>query len=75
MAENLPLLSVCCIAYNHEPYIVRCLEGIMAQQTTFRFEVIVHDDASSDNTAAIIRQYVSRYPDIFKPIYQTDVRM
>jgi len=72
MTEDLPLLSVCCIAYNHEPYIVRCLEGIMAQQTTFKFEVIVHDDASTDNSAAIIHQYASRYPDIIKPIYQTE---
>lgn len=41
------------------------------QQTTFRFEVIVNDDASTDGTAAIIRDYAEKYPSIIKPIYQS----
>ena len=42
------------------------------QKTDFRFEAIVHDDASTDNTAAIIREYAEKYPDIIKPIYETE---
>lgn len=42
------------------------------QKADFRFEAIVHDDASTDNTAAIIREYAEKYPDIIKPIYETE---
>jgi len=66
------LVSICCLAYNHEPYIRECLEGFMMQKTTFPFEVLIHDDASTDNTATIIREYEAQYPDIIKPIYQSE---
>lgn len=68
--EDTPLVSVQCTVYNHEPFIRKCLEGIVMQKTTFKFEVIVHDDASTDKTADIIREYEAKYPDIIKPIYQ-----
>lgn len=42
------------------------------QKTTFRFEAIVHDDASTDGTADIIREYAERYPEIIKPIFETE---
>lgn len=67
-----PLVSICCITYNHEPYIRQCIEGFLMQKTTFQFEVLIHDDASTDNTANIIREYEAKYPDIIKPIYQTE---
>ena len=67
-----PLVSVCCLAYNHEPFIRQCLDGFMMQQTDFPFEIIIHDDASTDGTADIIREYVAKYPDIIKPIYQKE---
>lgn len=70
--ESPVLVSVLCTAYNHEKYIRQCLDGFVMQKTTFRFEVIVHDDASTDNTADIIREYEEKYPDIIKPIYQTE---
>jgi glycosyltransferase involved in cell wall biosynthesis len=66
------MVSVSCITYNHEKYIRRCLEGFVMQKTNFKFEVIVHDDASTDNTATIIREYEMRYPDIIKAIYQKE---
>ena len=50
----------------------QCLDGFVMQQTTFPFEAIVHDDASTDGSAAIIREYAERYPDIIKPIYETE---
>lgn len=66
------IVSIQCTAYNHEPYIRQCLNGFVMQQTSFRFEAIVHDDASTDGTAEIIREYAERYPDIIKPIYETE---
>jgi len=67
-----PLVSICCLCYNHEPYIRECLDGFMMQKTNFTFEVLIHDDASTDNSVQIIREYESKYPDIIKPIYQTE---
>ena len=67
-----PLVSVRCITYNHEPYIAQALDGFLMQKTNFPFEVIVHDDASPDKTADIIREYEKRFPNIIKPIYQTE---
>lgn len=69
--ESPILVSVLCTAYNHEPYLRQCLDGIVMQQTDFRFEAIIHEDASVDGTRAIIEEYAERYPDIIVPIYQT----
>lgn len=71
MSENI-LVSVYCLAFNHEKYIRDCLEGFVNQKTNFRYEVIVHDDASTDNTADIIREYAERFPEIIKPILQVE---
>ncbi len=65
-------VSVVCNAYNHGKYIRDTLEGFVMQKTSFPFEVLVHDDASTDNTADIIREYEAKYPDLIKPIYQTE---
>ena len=65
------MVSIICTAFNHEPYIRDCLEGFVNQKTDFKFEVLIHDDASTDKTADIIREYETKYPDIIKPIYQT----
>ncbi len=66
-----PIVSICCIVYNHEEYLERCFEGILMQQTSFEYEIIVHDDASTDRSADIIRDYQRRFPHIFKTILQT----
>lgn len=65
-------VSVSCKAFNHGKYIRQTLEGFVSQKTNFQFEVIVHDDASTDNTCEIIREYAEKYPDIIKPIYQKE---
>jgi len=67
-----PLLSICCITYNQESYIKDTLDGFLMQQTNFPIEIIIHDDASTDKTADIIREYQDKYPDIFKPIFQKE---
>lgn len=70
--SNRPLVTVRCLVYNHEPYLRQCLDGFVMQKTDFPFEAIVHDDASTDNSAAIIREYAEKYPDIIKPIYESE---
>ena len=65
-------VSVVCNAYNHELYIRNALEGFVNQKTTFPFEVLVHDDASTDGTADIIREFEEMYPELIKPIYETE---
>ncbi len=71
-AKDEITVSVWCLCYNHEPYLRQCLDGFVMQQTSFRFEVVIHDDASTDGSAAIIREYEQKYPDIIKPIYQIE---
>ena len=66
------IVAIKCLVYNHEPYLRNCLEGFVMQQTKFPFVAIVRDDASTDGSAAIIREYEAKYPDIIKPIYETE---
>ena len=66
------LVSVVCNTYNQEAYIRDALHGFVMQKTTFPFEILVHDDASTDSTAEIIREYTEKYPDFIKPILQTE---
>lgn len=67
-----PLVSICCTTYNHEKYIKDSIESFLMQETEFPFEIIIHDDASTDMTTAIIREYEKKYPELIKPIYQTE---
>ena len=66
------LVAIKCLVFNHEPYLRDCLEGFVMQQTDFPFVAIVHDDASTDHSADIIREYAAKYPDIILPIYETE---
>lgn len=70
--EKTILVSIRCSVYNHEPYLRQCLDGFVMQKTNFAFEAIVHDDASTDKSADIIREYAAKYPNIIKPIYETE---
>lgn len=70
--EKQIMVSVRCITYNQVQYIKQTLEGFVNQKTNFSFEVIVHDDASTDGTTDIIKDYESRYPEIIHPIYETE---
>ena len=70
MMNNKIMVSVICNVFNHEKYVREALEGFVMQKTGFSYEVLVHDDASTDGSAAIIREYEKKYPTIIKPIYQ-----
>lgn len=66
------VVSIVCTAYNHEKYIREALDGFIMQKTDFAYEVLIHDDASTDKTPAIIKEYEKKYPDIIKAIYQKE---
>jgi glycosyltransferase involved in cell wall biosynthesis len=66
------LVSIDCITYNHEKYIADAIESFLMQKTNFKYEILVHDDASTDRTADIIKEYEKKYPDIIKPILQKE---
>jgi glycosyltransferase involved in cell wall biosynthesis len=68
----MPLVSVLCTAYNHEPFIEKSLLGMLKQKTSFAYEIIVHDDASTDGTKKIVEEYWHQYPHKIKPIFQQD---
>lgn len=70
--KNIPLVSICILTFNHAAYIKETLESILNQKTNFTFEVLIHDDASTDNTQKIIKEYQKKYPDIIKPILQDE---
>lgn len=70
--KGTPLVSVHCATYNHGRYIKDALEGFVSQRTNFPFEVFVHDDASTDSTARIIREYAERFPSLIVPILQEE---
>lgn len=65
-------MSVLIITYNHEKYIREAIEGCLNQKTDFKYEIIVHDDASTDGTTDIVREYAMKFPDIIYPIIQTE---
>lgn len=66
------MVSICCITFNHKDYIGRCLESLVHQNTDFEYEVIVHDDASTDGTQDVVREYAEKYPDLIVPVLETE---
>lgn len=66
-----PLVSICCLTFNHAEFIQECLEGFLQQETSFEVEILIHDDASTDGTDRIVRQYAQKYPEKIFPLYET----
>ncbi len=69
---NKPKVSILCHCFNHEKYIAKALDSFIMQKTKYDFEICIHDDASTDNTAYIIREYQNKYPQLFKVILQDE---
>lgn len=65
-------VSILSITYNHAPYIRECLDSLLQQETDFPFEIIIHDDCSTDGTTEIIQEYADKYPDIIIPLYEEE---
>ena len=72
MESNDPLVSIVCDTYNQAPYIRDALDGFLRQKTEFPVEVVVHDDASADGTAEIVREYETKYPGLFRCVYRSE---
>lgn len=70
--DKVPIVSICCITYNHAPYIRQCLDGFLMQKTNFAFEVLIHDDCSTDGTTEIIKEYEKLHPEIIRAIYEEE---
>ena len=68
--ENI-IVSVCCITYNHREFIEQALDSFLSQKTSFRYEIIVHDDCSTDGTTEVLKLYENKYPDIIHVLYET----
>lgn len=69
---SVPLVSVICTTFNHERFIEDAIRGFLLQKTTFPLEIILHDDASTDNTRSIISRYAAEYPSIIRPVFQKE---
>lgn len=66
-----PMVTVWCLTYNQKNFIRDALDGFVMQRTNFPFEVIVHDDASTDGTTDIVCDYAAKNPHIIKPMIET----
>lgn len=66
-----PAVSVNCICYNHAKYLHQALDSVLCQKTTFPYEILIHDDASTDGSQEIIREYMSKYPNRIRAVLQT----
>jgi glycosyltransferase involved in cell wall biosynthesis len=70
-SENTVKVSVCCGTFNHKPYLRECLESLLMQKTSFEYEILLHDDASTDGTTEIVKEYAAKYPERIRPVIQT----
>lgn len=64
------MASISCLTFNHGAYIRQALDSFLMQKTNFEYEILVHDDASTDGTGEILREYGEKYPDKVKPLIQ-----
>lgn len=65
-------VSICCLVYNQAQYVEDMLQGIFMQKVDFDYEVIIHDDASTDGTIEILKKYKERYPDIIELLLEEE---
>jgi len=69
---TVPVVSIFCITYQHVNFIRDAIEGFLMQETTFPVEILIHDDASTDGTADIVREYQAKYPQLIRTVLQTE---
>lgn len=67
-----PLVSICCVTYNHADTVAQALDSFLAQRADVEVEILIHDDASTDGTADILRRYAEAYPDVVRPLFETE---
>lgn len=66
------MVTIFCTSFNHGKYIRETLDSIINQKTQYKFKIVVHDDASVDDSQQIIAEYVERFPDVIIPILQKE---
>lgn len=69
---NQPMVSICCATFNQKDWISQALSGFLAQRTIFPFEIIVRDDASTDGTSEVVKNYAQRYPRLIKHVREVE---
>lgn len=67
-----PIVTILCFTYNQDRYIDDAIRGFLHQKTDFPFEIVIHDDASTDGTQTIIEKYVKDYPNLIRPVFQKE---
>ncbi|MBP3644874.1 MAG: glycosyltransferase [Clostridia bacterium] len=67
-----PLVSICCTTFNHTRYLRQTLDSFLSQKCDFPFEILVHDDVSTDGTIEILKEYAAKYPEIVKPLFEEE---
>ena len=72
LADEPVQVNIICATYNHEKYIKDALDGFLMQKTSFKYTVLLHDDASTDKTTEIVREYAAKYPEIILPYYEQE---
>lgn len=72
MSEKKIQVSIVCTTYNQRKYIRKALDSFMMQKTDFPFEILVHDDCSTDGTTEILREYEKRYPTLIRALYEEE---
>lgn len=70
--STTPLVSICCATYNHEPFIRDAIEGFLMQDVDFPYEILINDDASTDKTPDILREYERTFPNIINVVYHEE---
>jgi glycosyltransferase involved in cell wall biosynthesis len=70
--SSKPLVSVICKTFNQKKFIAKAIDRFLSQKTNFPFEIIIHDDASTDGTSDIVREYAEKYPKLVKAIIQKE---
>ena len=58
------------ITYNHASFVKEAIESVLSQKTQFKYELIISDDVSSDNTREICESYQRDYPEIIRLVFR-----
>ncbi len=67
-----PVVSICVTTYNHAKYLRKTLESFLCQRCEYPYEILVHDDVSTDGTIDILKEYAAKYPEIVKPLFEEE---
>ncbi|WP_456439453.1 glycosyltransferase family 2 protein [Psychroserpens sp.] len=69
---STPLVSICCQTFNHRNFIEEAVNSFLMQKTDFTYEILLRDDASTDGTQEIVKEFADQYPDIINPLIYSE---